>query len=200
MSLAIAGAPLCASPGNDLVKNSPFVPEDWSPEPPRQARARPTPPRQPQPLDKLEFRSIANFGGKRTFSLFDPTQNRSYWLGIDETEAGFTVVDYQEKEDSVVVRHEGRTRTVPLHVSKIQAMAQEAPPAQRQGGGQSDRTERAAEATTPEERMQNLAEEIRRRREIRRALVEGNQPPGGGNNAAPQNQSAEPPIPPSPEF
>lgn len=159
--------------GNGLVGNSPFLPEDY--EPPREReerrpepRPRPEPPRGPQPLDQLEFRGLTKFGGELAFSLYDATESRSFWIGVGQSEAGFNVVEYDEGEDAVVVRHDGNTRTVALHESKVQEMPEsEARPAQR---GSGDR--RSSEAEDPEERMQNLAEEIRRRREVRRNLIE----------------------------
>ncbi len=162
-----------ANVGDELIKNSPFLPEGYEPPKP-QNRTPPRPPQKPEerPLDKLEFRSIAKLSGEMTFSLFDPMEKRGFWLGVDQSEGGFTVLEYKEKEDSVVVRHDGRTRVIPLHESKVTALAEAPPTPTPPGGAQPAATE---EAGTPEERMQNLAAEIRRRREIRRALIEQNQ-------------------------
>lgn len=158
--------------GRDLLTNSPFVPEGYEPPQPRQERPppppRPEPPRGPQPLDRLEFRGLTKLGGKLAFSLFDPIEKRSFWIGIGQSEAGFSVVEFKEREDAVVVTHDGRTRTVALHESQVQVLPDTAAPAVRR----TTATERPAEAVDPEERMQNLAEEIRRRREVRRALIE----------------------------
>lgn len=176
--------------GDDLVRNSPFLPHDYQPRRP----SAPTPPRQtqqqPQPLDRLEFRSITNFGGRLSFSLFDPTENRSFWIGLNERDGGFSVIEFKEKEDAVVVRHEGRTRTISLHEAKVTAMAAEPtpPPSSRRP----DRREQANRPEAAEERMQELAAEIKRRREIRRALVEGNEPPPPSGEEAADSQGQPP--------
>lgn len=179
--------------GNDLVRNSPFVPEGWSAPRPQERPRGPQPPAQAQPLDKVEFRGIAKVNGEASFSLFDPTKQRSYWLKLNKPDSGFTVVEYKAKEDAVVVRHEGNSRTISLHEAKVQAMA--APPPTQQP---TPAAGNAQAATTPEARMQDLADEIRRRRAIRRALVEGREPPEPGNETLRPDDA--PPIPPSPEF
>jgi hypothetical protein len=193
MSLAAITAQ--ANVADELVRNSPFLPDGWAPPQPRPQPAPPPRPTQPQPLDRVEFRSKVNLGGKTTFSIFDPTNNRSHWLGLNQTEGGFTILEYKPKEDSIVVRHDGRTRTISLHEAKVQAMAEAAPaptPGRAQGGVAASQP-----AASPEERMQNLAEEIRRRREIRRALVEGGEPQEAQQQSV---GNVEPPMPPNPEF
>ncbi len=180
--LPMAAGSAAFGDANELVRNSPFLPEgyqppqDRRPTPPPQ---RPPPPSGPEPLDRIEFRGMANFGGRTEFSLFDPSQKRSFWIGLNRTEGGFTVAEYKDKEDAIVVRHEGKTRTISLHESKIAALAPEATPAPARPREPGARPTPAAQPEDPEERMRNLADEIRRRREVRRALVEeseGNQP------------------------
>ena len=156
-----------------LIENSPFLPEGYQPpqtnqRPPREPP--PPPPRGPEPLDKIEFRGMTTIGGEPSFSLFDPEEKRSYWIPLGRTDGGFTIVDYKEDEEAVVVRHNNRNRTISLHEATIAAMPVQAPtpPTNRRGG----RREQAQEAQDPEERMQNLQEEIRRRRELRRAALE----------------------------
>lgn len=168
--VAAGTASLQADVGKELINNSPFLPEGYTPPRPVDRR-RPPPPKPPEekPLDSLEFRSLATLSGGLTFSLYDPMEKRGFWLGVDESEAGFTILEFKEKEDAVVVRHDGETRTISLHESKVLAMAN--PPPETRSAPQASNSEPA----NPEERMQNLAEEIRRRREVRRALIEKNQ-------------------------
>jgi len=137
----------------------------------------------------MEFRGIARINGEPSFSLYDPTNQRSYWLRLNQPDSGFTVTEYKPREDAVVVRHEGQARTISLHEARVQAMATPPP---TPPGGVTPGTEQA-QATTPEARMQDLAEEIRRRREIRRALVEGTQQPPAQD--APVPPDGIPPIP-----
>lgn len=161
-----------AQQNNRLIENSPFLPENYQPpqtnqRPPREPP--PPPPRGPEPLDKIEFRGLTTIGGKPSFSLYDPDEKRSYWIPLGRTDGGFTIVDYNEDEEAVVVRHNDKNRTISLHEATIAAMPTPAPtPPVRRGG----RGEQAQEAQDPEERMQNLQEEIRRRRELRRAALE----------------------------
>lgn len=172
--LPLAMTPSVFADGNDLVQNSPFLPEGYQSQedrqPPRPPE-RPPPPSGQEPLDKIEFRGMANFGGKTEFSLFDPAQKRSFWIGLERTEGGFTITEFKEKEDAVVVSHEGKTRTISLHESKVAALVPEAPTPPSPRGRESPSVP-TARPEDPEERMRNLADEIRRRREIRRALVE----------------------------
>lgn len=164
---------------SDLVENSPFLPEGW--EPPRERRPEPPPPpppeRGPQPLDQIEFRGMTKFGDETSFSLFDPSADRSYWIALGQADGGIQVVEFKENEEAVVVKHDGKTRTISLHEAEVAAMEEAEPEEPRRRGRRRSR-EQESEAEDPEDRMRNLADEIRRRREIRRALVEeaeGNQ-------------------------
>ncbi len=159
----------------DLVERSPFIPEGWSPPQPPRPRETPPPPAQPQALDRLEFRGMTKWQGEYLFSLFDPTENRSFWLGVNQSDSGFTVSEFNERDETVVVRHENRSRSVGLRESKVQAIAEssETPPRPAQATGR--QSQQRQQAQTPEERMQQLAEEIRQRRAARRQVIEETQ-------------------------
>lgn len=181
LALPVAIASAAVVDGDDLARNSPFLPEDYVPQ---QEQRRPPPPppppppRGPQPLDQLEFRGMTTFGGKTEFSLFDPSQKRSFWIGIGQSGGGFQVAEFNERDQAIVVKHDGRTRTISLKESQVEALPAAAPPAAPREGQRQRET--AAQPQDQEERMKNLQEEIRRRREVRRALVEeaeSNQPP-----------------------
>lgn len=171
LALGAASHAVAQADGDELVENSPFLPEGYQPpqerRPPRQEQ--PPPPRGPEPLDQIEFRGMTTFNGQTSFSLFDPNQKRSFWVPLERTEGGFTVVEYKEGEEAVVVRHEGKQRTISLHESKVAALPEAAASPPRNRGRDNPP---AAQAEDPEERMKNLAEEIRRRREMRRAALE----------------------------
>lgn len=190
---------LLAVPGlaaKNLVDNSPFIPEGWRPPEPRPVRPVPPPrperPPGPQPLDQIEFRGMAKLGGNLEFSLFDPTEKRSFWIGVGKSEGGFSVVEFNEAEGAVVVRHDGRTRTITLRESKVQAM-EETPPPRTRAEILAER--RADQPVDREERMRELAEQIRNRRVARRAILGD----GEDEEGAVQQHQEMPELPPMPE-
>lgn len=88
---------------------SPFLPKGFG-----DASARPLNQPTNTPLDQLEFRGLSVMGADKLYSVFDPSSSRGYWLKPGETQAGYTLVSYNESAKSVLVRSAAGERTVPL--------------------------------------------------------------------------------------
>ncbi len=165
----LAGAVLAGKEG--LVNNSPFIPADFedADENVQEEEPEPEPVPQDDSLDDLELRGITVVDGEPRFSLYDPEQEFSLWLGEDEADGEYTVVGYENLEESVRVRRGDRERSIVLNevgvgefsADEIERQA-EARQAQVQGDAESEEAESA-------ERLREAAEELRRRRAIRRA-------------------------------
>lgn len=143
-----------------LVSNSPFLPQSAVVQASNSGV-----------LDRFELRGVASFGGTLTFSVYDTTNNRGYWIPLNGTEGGVRVASYDPATEAVVVEGEGGTRRLFLKEAQIQTMMPPAPvPAQAttvQGtplpvspGGITTEQEMA-------ERRQRIIEELRRRRALR---------------------------------
>lgn len=152
---ALAGLPagLAADPLAELVKNSPFG------APP--AASAPAAENQP-----LEFRGVFADGGEYFFSIYDPAERRSHWVGLAEPGLPFRIRAYDPGTQAVVAEYQGRQLTLALKKAPVAAApatlaAAPAPP--------SVQPVLAATASPPEEaaRLAAIAAEIRRRRELR---------------------------------
>lgn len=192
------GAGVAAHAGDELVRNSPFIPQGWQPpRAPERPTPRPTPERpQDRPLDRVEFRGMTVLFGERSFSIHDPSSNRSFWLREGQGEAGFRVVEFNPGDDAVIVEHDGERRTIPLHEAKVAAVEQPRQAPRPTGGTRPQATRGPTRQVEqdPEERMQNLAEEIRRRRELRRQILERSE----SGEEPQQQETGGVPVPPGP--
>lgn len=172
---------------------NPFLPENYRQQ--NQPEAAPEPVRA-NPLDKLELRSITSLGKMKSFSIYDTSVSKGFWVKLDETVEGVSVSDYNKSDESVLVRSGGFSKRLKLKEAKIVALAVQAPAAQAAKAPAA-----GAAAATPNmnmttgtatlkagnttaapinnlsddevrARMQRVAEEIRRRRAMRRQMAE----------------------------
>ena len=133
-------------------------------------------------------------GGVHTFSLFDTTSKKGFWISLGESVESVSVSDYDGSDESVLVRGGGFARRLKLKEAKIVALKVTAPkPRPAPGvatnltpsrGSQIANSGSAASGTanqaainnlSDEEvraRMQKVAEEIRRRRAMRRMMAD----------------------------
>lgn len=144
-----------------LVANSPFLPQSAVPQGGSTGA-----------LDKYELRGVASFGGVPTFSIYDTTTNRGYWIGLEGSEGGLRVASYDAEREAVVLEGEGGARRLFLKEAQIQTIV--APPVGAaafpvQGsplpvisGGLPSEQEMA-------ERRQRIIEELHRRRALRQS-------------------------------
>jgi hypothetical protein len=174
--------------GQDAAANSPFLPDGYA------AKTKPAEALKPDPVAKYELRGIMVLGGVHTFSLFDKTSKKGFWISLGESAEGISVSNYYVSDESVLVRGGGFSRRLKLKEAKIIAL-KVAPPKPRAlpgvvtGGTPSTGTaatnSRSATGGTGSQaainnlsddevraRMQKVAEEIRRRRAVRRTMAE----------------------------
>lgn len=148
---------------SSLIENSPFVWEGFVPPEDRrsQQREEPPPPPEDDPLDRLEFRGLTVMGGETYVSLHNPDNDESFWLAVDESDGGFTLVDY-DGGDSIRVRRGDNEREITLRETQVAELPQSQ---QRRQGRESSGETQSAEVS--EERLREAAQELRRRRAIR---------------------------------
>jgi len=155
--LALAFA---ARAGTDsLVTNSPFLPQSAVVQPGNSGA-----------LDKYELRGVASFGGVLTFSIYDSSSNRGYWIPLEGTEGGIRVASYDAQRETVVLEGEGGSRRLFLKEAQIQSLV--APPVNTgivppQGSPLPIAAGAMASEQEMAERRQRIIEELRRRRALR---------------------------------
>ncbi len=184
--LGLAPGLLLAQDGKSVLTKSPFLPPGFG----REVRT-PEVPSGPQqgPLSReFEFRGVFQLGDTRQFSIFDRTNNKSRWVGVNEADERYSVVAYNPADRSITMRAGGRQETLslmqatdtPLPVGN--AKATEAP-ATSTGGTPAATVNPAGSQAAPRTPV------VPRRRILRRATEEGGNGQGG-QQAAPQRQSA----------
>jgi hypothetical protein len=188
LGAALAGA--SGARAQDLKDGNPFLPENYQQD---ETAAEPEPVRT-NPLDKLELRSITSLGKIKSFSIYDTSISKGFWVNLDETVQGVSVSDYNKSDESVLVRSGGFSKRLKLKEAKIVALAVQPPtPAPAQAAAATAiNSGQAPNMTTGtatlnqgkaapinnlsddevRARMQRVAEEIRRRRAQRRQMAE----------------------------
>ena len=162
--LAAAAAIACACAATagteSLVNNSPFLPQSAV-----------VPAGNNGVLDRFELRGVASFGGVPTFSIYDTTNNRGYWIPLNGSESGVRIASYDPTTEAVVVEGEGGSRRLFLKEAQIQTMMPPAPVPANATAAQGVPLPAAPGAVTTEqemaERRQRIIEELRRRRALR---------------------------------
>ena len=169
--LALAGTAQAVP--ETLLRNSPFQPT---------GSAAPT----TTPPSRLELRGLISEGGVPRFSIFDASNSRAYWIGLNETEGGVRVVSFDASSNSIMVEADGQAQRLVMKEAQIVAMAvplpgqpntivappgaMPPPPSMGAGSGPQPPTEQEIQ-----ERRNRIVEELRRRR----ALRANAQPPPG---------------------
>ncbi len=165
--LSISGAEANADRGS-LIENSPFVWEGYvPPEDRRPQRETPPPAPEDEPLDRLELRGIIVMGGETRVSFFHPDNQEGFWLPLDGSEGGYTLVNF-DGGDSVTVRRGDRERSITLKEAQVGEIPRQQARGQ-QGGRQQQPQQQArpANAQQSDEELRRAAEELRRRRALR---------------------------------
>lgn len=156
----IACVGVCTAGTERLITNSPFLPQSAVAQTPSSGA-----------LDRFELRGVASFGGVPTFSIYDTTNNRGYWIPLNTSEAGVRVASYDPASEAVVVEGEGGSRRLFLKEAQIQTMLPPAPVPTGVVPVQGSPLPAAAGTVTTEqemaERRQRIIEELRRRRALR---------------------------------
>ncbi len=129
-------------------------------------------------LDQLELRSVASLPGGAMFSINDPANGRSFWIGLGERAHGLEAVSFDSQTRQLTVRFEGVEKQLSMRTSRVQQVTEPEPrqmtPQQRREEWQAMRERmvefrgrwEAAAETSPEirdieNRMQALGTEMR---------------------------------------
>lgn len=65
-------------------------------------------------LEALQLSGISALGPEFRFNLFNIHTNKSFWIGMNRTVSGYTVTSYDSQNSSVVVEHNGASRSIAL--------------------------------------------------------------------------------------
>lgn len=159
--LAATGCTMHAGVEN-LVSNSPFLPQSAVAQAAGSSGS----------LDRYELRGVASFNGVPTFSVYDTTNNRGYWIPLNSSQDGIRIASYDASREAVVIEGEGASKRLVLKEAQIQTMTVAVPPPQAVPGVvQGTPLPAAPGAINTEqemaERRQRIIEELRRRRAAR---------------------------------
>ena len=130
----------------------------------------------------LEFRSVLVDRGEFFFSIYQPSAHAGLWVSLNEPGNPFTVTAYDEKAETVKVSYQGRTLSLVLKESKIQAFVQKTPPPNATAPAPGAPLPAGVAAPADEaNRLARIAEEIRRRRALRQQATPPPNAPGQSN-------------------
>lgn len=104
-------------------------------------------------LEQIVLRSVVSLPGERIFSLYDPVNDRSFWIQAGETRYAIEAVDFDDDANILTVRYAGHVRQLGLTSARVGTGQRETP-----GEGR----ETDARAARQSEREQRLAEQERR--------------------------------------
>ncbi len=79
-------------------------------------------------LDQLELRSVASLPGGAMFSINDPANGRSFWLGLGERAHGLEAVAFDSQTRQLTVRFEGVEKQLSMRTSRVQQVTEPEPP------------------------------------------------------------------------
>jgi hypothetical protein len=162
-----------------LLERSPFAPAAGPKLNPGDAAAEQGP---------LEFRGMAVDETGASYSVFDTTQSRGFWIR-EGGEGPLRVVSYNAQESLLEVEQNGRAVKLQLKRATVQngAAAIPHPVAAGQPGGQPP----AVGQNNPDgRRLEQVAAEVRRRRALRNAATKPGQPGAPAQPAAPASPAA----------
>lgn len=73
-------------------------------------------------LHALQLSGISTLGGQSMFNLVDTRNNRAFWITLNGTVNGISVVSYDAKTDTVVIARQGERRSVSLRQAQIASL------------------------------------------------------------------------------
>tara|TARA_B100000965_G_scaffold371680_1_gene360840 strand:+ start:1863 stop:2471 length:609 start_codon:yes stop_codon:yes gene_type:complete len=114
-ALSLIAVPFALANTESLIKNSPFVPEGYTPSP------------SPSPgiigsgkagnrkrSGKLEFRGSAKIDGQWYFSIYETKKRRGYWVRMNDSSGEFLVTSYNPQDQSITVQDASGPQTLKL--------------------------------------------------------------------------------------
>jgi hypothetical protein len=97
---------------SDLVDNSPFVPDDFSPDYSRLINAPGNSNREFTRI--LEFRGFYSLAGEYYFNIYNNAKQKSDWVKIRETESPYHVLRFERNTNLIYIKFNSRTEKLPL--------------------------------------------------------------------------------------
>lgn len=88
----------------------------------REETAAPVPVAGDADLDALQFSGLVSIVDQRSFNFTDTRTRKNFWVPMNGTENGFTVVSYDANAEQVVVRRGTRTRPIALRKTVLVAL------------------------------------------------------------------------------
>ncbi len=97
---------------SDLIDNSPFVPDDFSPD---YSRLINVPGNSNTELTRiLEFRGFYSLGGDYYFNIYNNAKQKSDWVKIRESEAPYQVLRFERNRNLIYIKFNNRTEKLTL--------------------------------------------------------------------------------------
>ena len=170
----MSGLGLGAADLQTLIDRSPFAP-------PQAAAGDAAPPPE---AASLEFRGLVTDETGTSYSVFDATANRGFWVREGDPQSQFTVKSYNAQDNLLEIEQNGKPiklmlkRATTQSGSPVVAAAVPRPGMPQPGGAPAVNQNSAADT----KRLEAVAAEVRRRRALRNAAANGQQqtppPPG----------------------
>lgn len=97
-----------------LIANSPFLPPGFNDPKPEPLAPPPPPPGSGPIARELEFRGVVQIGGQYRFSIFNKSDQKSFWVPENQSESGISVRNYDANSMSLTVTYKGRSEKISL--------------------------------------------------------------------------------------
>ena len=97
---------------SDLIDNSPFVPDDFSPDYSRFFNAPGNSNTELAP--NLEFRGFYSLAGEYYFNIYNNAKQKSDWVKIRESESPYQVLQFERNRNLIYIKFNSRTEKLTL--------------------------------------------------------------------------------------
>ena len=97
---------------SDLIDNSPFVPDDFSPD---YSQLISAPGNSNRELTRmLEFRGFYSLAGEYYFNIYNNAKQKSDWVRIRESESPYQVLRFERNRNLIYIKFNSRTEKLTL--------------------------------------------------------------------------------------
>lgn len=71
-------------------------------------------------FDQLVYTGMMSFGGKKSFSVYDPQSKQGFWIPIDGSREGISVLNYDEESGTLTLSSSGgQSRQLGLNTGSV---------------------------------------------------------------------------------
>lgn len=110
--------------GNNLVENSPFIPNGF--------RAGPAPtekPREPNPvMREIEFRGVYAISGEYQFNIYNKRDQKGEWVGLNDPRSSYRILSFNEENNSIQLETDGEEEQLYLKAPDNKPLAVQTAP------------------------------------------------------------------------